>query len=205
MNHRICWECNARGEHLEVLASVVYENRLIRAMSMLTVTQWQQLRTLLAQPASADAGKSTREKDSREAAALQGHLLEHCRDVRTADAGLMGWALAALCKPASYEPVVYTWALDCAVCGSCLEFQRGDLLNNQLRYGGEVPPLYTNLPAPTVPEGWQLVPVEPTRHMLASTCSSRNPALRAEVLRMAAEDWAKILSAAPSHNQKEKS
>lgn len=62
-----------------------------------------------------------------------------------------------------------------------------------------VHPLYRHPPAPAVPEGWQLVPVEPTPEMLSATTTSRNPALRAEIMHMAAEDWAKMLAAAPPH------
>lgn len=48
-----------------------------------------------------------------------------------------------------------------------------------------------------VPEGWKLVPVEPTDEMLQSVTTSKHEALRAEVMRMAGEDYRAMLAAAP--------
>lgn len=50
----------------------------------------------------------------------------------------------------------------------------------------------------TVPEGCQLVPIRPTTQMLAACTTSKNERLRQEIMRMAAEDYAAMLSAAPS-------
>lgn len=49
-----------------------------------------------------------------------------------------------------------------------------------------------------IPDGWKLVPVEPTEEMLASVTTSKHEMLRAEVMRMAADDYRKMLAAAPA-------
>lgn len=66
----------------------------------------------------------------------------------------------------SGEPVA--WMLDGSVGGSSLEFQITDLLEIQNRHGGCLVPLFVAQPAPVavVPDGWKLVPVEPTELMI---------------------------------------
>lgn len=46
---------------------------------------------------------------------------------------------------------------------------------------------------PVVPDGWQLVPIEPTEEMLARTSAPG----------CAASDWAKMIAAAPKHGEHE--
>ncbi len=48
-----------------------------------------------------------------------------------------------------------------------------------------------------VPEGFKLVPIEPTQEMLASCTTSTFEPLRREVMSMAEEDYRKMLAAAP--------
>lgn len=48
-----------------------------------------------------------------------------------------------------------------------------------------------------VPEGWKLVPIEPTDEMLQSVTTSKHEGIRAEVMRMAGEDYRTMLAAAP--------
>ena len=50
-----------------------------------------------------------------------------------------------------------------------------------------------NLPAPSMPEGWQLVPVEPTESMIGHGCDA-SVMVVSEVIKA----WAAMLAAAPS-------
>lgn len=81
--------------------------------------------------------------------------------------------------------------------GYCFELEEFDLFIERLM--SEVARLNA---APvqqvSVPDGWKLVPVEPTPEMLAATTASKHEGLRAEVMRMAAEDYRAMLNAAPA-------
>lgn len=61
----------------------------------------------------------------------------------------------------------------------------------------ELDRLMVSLPV-GVPDGYALVPVEPTPEMLAATTTSKHAALRAEVMRMMREDYRAMLAAAPT-------
>jgi hypothetical protein len=58
-------------------------------------------------------------------------------------------------------------------------------------------------PAPTVPDGYVLVPVEPTEEMLAAVVTSMDDHLfGANAEKQYREDWAAMLAAAPSTKEK---
>ncbi|MFE1817044.1 hypothetical protein [Metapseudomonas otitidis] len=69
------------------------------AMPLMTVAQHQRIVAARSCPCQTDTARETRRKDGIEAAELQGILMRDYEACRPRDAGLMGWAAAALSAP----------------------------------------------------------------------------------------------------------
>ena len=129
-----------------------------------------------------------------ECARLQANIAEREKQVPVAFGLYSGWALKA------------TYLKDHEACEQRDRRQlTADLSGSLEAY--RVVPLYAlpgaqTQPAPGIPEGWKLVPIEPTEKMInEGTCASTLPGPRYIDSACAKQCWTNMLAAAPEANQ----
>lgn len=129
-------------------------------------------------------------------------IIEHLEEAYANDSSLefINEAAKALAKLAAMESQEPTHIIDWEFDDDPDDVEaRGDLIIHQLN-GAEYPagtPLYANpVPAEQVPDGWKLVPIEPTSEMRRKAGLHRG----ADYYTIR-KVWREMLAAAPSHSQ----
>ncbi|BBP82419.1 hypothetical protein PHLH8_20610 [Pseudomonas sp. Pc102] len=168
---------------LEHVKDAYYERESITEAVAAIVAQHERIVAARSCPCQTDTARETRRKDAAEAVELQRILFEQHQGCRPLDAGLMGWAAAALSAPPAAEETAHQIRLLATALGECIEAAGittpGAAMSGPqlLMFADDLKQMLAAPPAAGVPEGyrWYLVPKEDTEAFNAA-CSAANDA-----------------------------